>query len=311
MVEISLKRKGGFLRNLKKPTIKKLKELNEDEENALERNIVWIFGSPRSGTSWFALQLLSYQTHSINEPHITEHLATQVGAIKHANVRRIDHMRDLPDYFFSKQYEKTWLIFLRKLILNRVYVQVMDTTKKIVIKEPGSLGAGDIISKCLPNSKIIIILRDGRDIIDSLLDARQKEGFMTKQAGATPISETDRLIFIETHAKRLVTMMENCSSTFQNHDKNLRYKIKYEDLRKNTLEELKKVYQFLEIDISEEELQTLVSRHSFENIPEKNKGKGKFARSASPGKWKENLTEEEKSVMEKVMTRMLTNLGYE
>jgi len=106
-------------------------------------------------------------------------------------------------------------------------------------------------------------------------------------------------------------MMENCSSTFQNHDKNLRYKIKYEDLRKNTFEEIKKVYQFLEIDISEEELQTLVSRHSFENIPEKNKGKGKFARSASPGKWKENLTEEEKSVMEKVMTRMLTNLGYE
>ena len=104
--------------------------------------------------------------------------------------------------------------------------------------------------------------------------------------------------------------MLNLIKTYENHSKNKRFLVHYEDLRKNTLEELEKIYKFLEIDIKRNELEELVEKYSFENIPEKDKGEGKFARSASPGKWKENFTEEEKKLMSEIMGEKLKGLGY-
>jgi len=66
----------------------------------------------------------------------------------------------------------------------------------------------------------------------------------------------------------------------------------------------------LEIEIDKKTLEKIVEKYSFENIPSGLKGKGKFARSASPGKWKENFSEEEKKIMSDVMGDKLVNLGY-
>ena len=41
------------------------------------------------------------------------------------------------------------------------------------------------------------------------------------------------------------------------------------------------------------------------------KGRGKFTRSATPGKWKENFSEEEIKIMDQEMGDLLKNLGYE
>ena len=87
--------------------------------------------------------------------------------------------------------------------------------------------------------------------------------------------------------------------------------IKYEDLRLNTYKTLKQIYQFLKIKIENDELKKIITKYSYENIPETNKGKGKFVRTAEPGTWKKNLTSEEKIIMEKIMLESLKTLGYE
>jgi len=51
---------------------------------------------------------------------------------------------------------------------------------KIIIKEPHGSLAADTISECLPNSKIIILLRDGRDVLDSEVDGFLKENITAK-----------------------------------------------------------------------------------------------------------------------------------
>jgi len=51
-----------------------LVKLSEKEENILEKNLVWIFGTHRSGTTWLATELLSYKTYAWNEPYIGGHL---------------------------------------------------------------------------------------------------------------------------------------------------------------------------------------------------------------------------------------------
>ena len=288
------------------------KELSIEEEDKVEKNIVWVLGSPRGGTTWVGTQLLSYNTNIIDESQIGLHIGATGGGNEYI-IRDIDHFRETPQYIFSKTYENTWLYYLRKLILNRIFAQFPDATEKItVIKEPTGTLVADIISKCLPNSKIIFLLRDGRDVIDSTLNAYSKEGWMAKELGVYPLSTKEkRLEFLEKWSRHWVKRTEIMMETLKSHNKELTYLVKYEDVRKNLRPRLEELYKIMGVEISEDELAKIVEKYTFENIPEKLRGEGKFYRSASPGKWKKNLSNEEQSIMNNIMKEMLSIVGYE
>ena len=209
--------------------------INEDNEKKLEKNLVWIFGLHRSGTSWLSKNLLSYQTHRWDEPGIGSFLgiSPEVGP-KVRNIYRHQHRKN---YFFQYDYKDTWLFYLKKLILARIYSEFKDTSKKIIVKEPnGSMGS-DIISESLPLSKIIIVQRDPRDIIDSIVDGMKEGGWRSKFIGYSLTSE-NRLSFIENEANTIVKTWEILWKTYKNHSEKLRYLVKYEELRKNTLQQI-------------------------------------------------------------------------
>ena len=109
-----------------------------------------------------------------------------------------------------------------------------------------------------------------------------------------PVTEKNRLKFIQKHARKWVHLVQTLKKTYNEHPKELRHQLHYEELLKNTLPELKKLYQFLEIDAKEEDLKEIINTYSFEKIPKNQKGKGKFHRFATPGIWKENFNEDEK-----------------
>jgi len=83
--------------------------------------------------------------------------------------------------------------------------------------------------------------------------------------------------------------MEILMKTYDSHSKNLRYLLRYEDLLKNPLPELKKIYNFLDITVDEDTLKQLVNKFDFKNIPANEKGKDEFRRFASPGKYRKFL----------------------
>ena len=87
--------------------------------------------------------------------------------------------------------------------------------------------------------------------------------------------------------------------------------IKYEDLRADTFETMKRLYAALGIDVDEGELAWVVERHSWENIPKGKKGEGKFRRKAKPGSWREDLTPEQAEVVERITSPLLEELYYE
>jgi len=274
----------------------------------LEKNLVWIFGMHRSGTTWLGRELLSYHTHFWNEPGIGRFLGS---TIKNGpKIRRIENGQRRKSFFFQYDFKDTWLLYLKKLILARIYAEFQDTSKKIIAQEPnGSMGS-DILSESLPQSKIIIVQRDPRDVIDSMVDGMKEGGWRSNTRGYSLTSE-NRLSFIEDEANKIVNTWEILWKTYKNHSKNLRYLVKYEDLRKNTLEELEKLYRFLEIDIDKKILEKIYEKTRFENLRSSQKGSGKSRRSATPGKWKENLSNEDKNVIEKILIETLKKLGYE
>jgi len=284
-----------------KYVVPKVKQLTEEEENILEKKMVWLLGTPRSGSTWFGAQLLMHPHNIIwQEPWIGRHL----------NLNPFRDVEKTPHYFFSLYHRHNWLPALRKFILARTYSQTLTLEKNVIIKEPNGTMGADVIIETFPNAKIIWLVRDLRDVIDSLIDAH-KPGSWSKELSKKPLKgKIARMQAIENYAENISLTQANLWRAFYNHNPDLSYFIKYEDLKKDTFAELRKVYKFLKIDISNKELQGKIDAFDYKKIPDSKKGSGKFYRSASPGRWQENFSGEEQKVIHSYLKDMLIKLGY-
>jgi len=276
------------------------KQLTEEEEDILEKKIVWILSSPRSGTTWLAQRLLRNKSNvHWDEPLIGWHL----------NIHRDWHTsRD--DYVFSKQHKINWLPAFRKLFLARTYSQAQTLTKNILIKEPNGSKSADIFMEALPNSKLIHVLRDGRDVVDSLIDAHKPDSWQKDLKRFPLLTDNIRRNHIKKYSKDWCETLILLNNEYEKHNPDLRLFVKYEDLLIDTFTELKKIYQFLGISIEDDELRKIIKKYEFKNIPSSEKGSGKFNRSASPGKWKENFSEDEIKLMNSIMGKQLSKFNY-
>jgi hypothetical protein len=68
---------------------------------------------------------------------------------------------------------------------------------------------------------------------------------------------------------------------------------------------MKHICSTLGITVDEDELASAVEKHSWENVPEEDKGEGKFHRKATPGGWKEDLTPEQIETVERITAPVL------
>lgn len=299
-------------------TVPVLPLLSQKDEDVLEQKLVWIFGAPRSGNTWLAQRLLNHPKNILwDEPFLGRHLG-----IYEANYNHYDdnfHIKDIQriyddlkkqhhTYFFYEGHKNNWLPALRRLILSRAYSQVQTINKNVIVKEPaGSIGA-DIICETLPNSKMIFMIRDGRDSVDSRLAMFAENSW----AHIAPFNSRDeKLRFTSLFSKEWAHLMNILNVTYERHNPKLRYLIKYESLRLDTFEELKKIYDFLNIEISDDDLRNIITKYDFDNIPPSEKGPTKFNRSALIGGWKNNSDMEEKSIMNSIMGDTLKKFGYE
>jgi len=303
---------------------KNMRDLTSDEEEQIERNMIWILGSPRSGSSWLGTQLLCHKDIvSLNEPLIGAHLSileTEVWHMlnppKHGNLielrRTIDVHKNEPDYIFCDAYKDVWIPFLRKMIIHRINAQFPDAiNKRIIIKEPNGSMASDIIMQIFSKSKLMFLVRDGRDIIDSKIDLYRDNSWVKKWITPPPLTEQRRRWVIISESNIWKNLTEITLKAFKNHPQSLRLLIRYEDLRMNTTDVLKEIYKFLEIYVDERYINNIADKYSFDKMPEDMKGEGKVVRRAKPGGWKVSFSLEEKEIMNSIMGDFLKAFGYE
>jgi hypothetical protein len=288
----------------------------------VERRLVWMLGSPRTGTTWL-LNLLRAQDEivGIDEPIIGMHLGlfapdlflkpawTYEGKLKRINEARATS----DDYVFAQRYEESWRPQLRELILSRFAAQLDDLDPGgdawCAIKEPNGSQAADILMQTLPASRLLWVLRDGRDVVDSEVDAASKGSWLTAYGGDVDWTAEQRLDFVRERAYRWTWRQEIVGAAYDAHPSELRLRISYEDLLSDTEAGLREIFGWLGVT-PRDDLPALIEKMSFDAVPEGDRGTGKFVRSASPGAWKDNLTPDEQRVLDEVCGEQLRALGY-
>ncbi|MDX6423605.1 MAG: hypothetical protein QOI67_1076 [Gaiellaceae bacterium] len=283
----------------------------------LERRIVWILGSPRSGTTWLG-SLLAMLTSAtlIDEPLLGAHLAVPVAAVTSVPTATDPLLYEASAsnraYFFSTKSKQAWQPGLRSLVLRRFAWSVVEggsASGPVLVKEPnGSLGA-PLLLPALPRSRLLFVVRDGRDVVDSLVDGAAG-GWITETHGSM-VDEAGRQDFIERRAHHWVRTVDAVKQAYDSHDAGLRLQVTYEALRADTNREVERILRWLGRDDALPAMPALIEKQSFENLPSDQTGAGRFARSATPGLWREHFSGAEQQRLEEIMGPVLGRLGYE
>jgi hypothetical protein len=258
----------------------------------------------------------------IDDPHLGHHLGVWrpiplAWAISEEDSPELSTLLDLkadePGYFFSERFRDSWWAPLRDLIEARFEAQArelngsLSATPTYIVKEPGS-HAAPLLAELFPESKLVFLLRDGRDVVDSWLDA-YSEGSWAIPGGAFPVAPEGRLALIRWLSAVWVFRCRAVRQAFNSRGPDDRVLVRYEALLGDTQQCLGEICETL--GLAAENLPKTVARHRFESLPAAARGQRSEARTASPGTWRESLSGEEQAAMHEVLGETLTEFGYE
>ncbi len=268
-------------------------------------NIVWIFGNGRSGSTWLSDMMSEMTDHDVwFEPRVDSVFDLQ----KLENYSGENHI-------LNPRYRGIWLGSARNLVLDMADARFpqITQTRYLVVKDPGGSEAAPVIMQALPESRIVLLVRDPRDVVASWLDAARKGGWVNKQRArigqeGPPLADSDPDTFVKRHARTYLNNVGGASKAYNFH-RGRKAVVRYEDLRADALGTMAKLYKELEIPIVAEELSQSTKKHAWERIPEREKGVGKFYRKAAPGGWREDLTPIQARTVENI-TRPLAGRFY-
>jgi LPS sulfotransferase NodH len=247
-------------------------------EPVTPENLVWIFGTARTGSTWLAGMMSELPRHVWwNEPLV----GTIFSQVSDSN----EHMRQRPHVIYGAPYKDTWLASVRSTVMNGAAARFsrIDQDDYLVIQEPNGSRGAPTLAEAFPESRMVLLVRDPRDVVASILDSTKPAAWReSQQSSDNPNAITKR------GAQIYARNVEAAKRAFDAH-RGRKALIRYEELRTDTFAALRGIYSALEIDVTNEALARSVKKHAWENIPVSRKGQGKPRRKASPGGWREDL----------------------
>lgn len=286
-------------------------------------NLVFIVGAPRSGTTWLQRLLASHpQVRTGQESKLfVSYLGPQLRAWHRELTRESDTRAasgrggvGLSCYF----EEENFLPILRNYMLQLLepMIRGLAPGELFLEKTPSHALYIPEIKELLPESRIIHIRRDARDVVASLLVASRGWG-----AGWAPKLPKNAASTWVRHVKAVQRAARNLSAREF-------LEITYEQLWAAPEVTLKGVASFLDLAWSDEEIRAAVRANQPDAIKSGNgtpiplrgeaaKRNGAavndpatFVRKAQPGAWKTDLSLQEKLRVWQVARKMMREVGY-
>jgi hypothetical protein len=262
-------------------------------------NVVWIFCTARSGSTWLRSMLDDLVDGEVwEEPKVGRLFGEFYSRAKQTQLGRVN-------YVLGNPTREAWTRALRDFVLRTAWASHPSVTPEqyLIVKEPGGAVGAPLLMDALPESRMVLLVRDPRDFAASVLDAVKDDGWMyegmDEWARRDLDTEKDVLRYLRALSRQYVRQISNGKKAFDFHE-GRKILLKYDDLRTDTLGAMRRLCAELALPVDEERLAGVVDKHSWENVPESERGAGKFHRKATSGGWKEDLTPEQARLVEDI-----------
>ncbi|MFN3531102.1 MAG: sulfotransferase family protein [Candidatus Brocadia sp.] len=280
-------------------------------------NLVFIVGCPRSGTTWLQRLLACHpQIKTGQESDIFDmFIGPQLRAWRSLlNYKLSGRPVGLTCYLKESEYLRA----LRQYMMHLLEPMIKNLQKEelFVEKTPSHALYVTEIIEMLPESRIIHILRDVRDVVASLLAASKSWGnhWAPKDAKSA--------------AQMWVQHVQAVRESARNLTRSQFFELCYEDLSTETADVLQDICTFLGIDWDEKGIADAIKNNNLENAKKTDgtiipvggelasqlgtvtKEPEGFVRKGHPGSWKEDLSKQELLLISHVARNTMEEVGY-
>jgi hypothetical protein len=277
------------------------REAGDEVEGIKPENIVWVLGSGRTGSTWLSGMMKALPDHARwNEPLV----GYLFGDLYYKRSLRGNKV-DKENFILGSGFKESWLSAIRSVVLEGAtarYPEVAEKGGYLVIKEPhGSIGA-PLLMEALPESRMVFLVRDPRDVAASALHSSFVRATPSELRWQKAEERPEG--FVKDRAENYLRDIRRTKQAYEAH-KGHKVLVRYEDLKADTLGTMKRIYSALEIPVQEAELVRAVEKYAWENIPEDKKGSGTVRRRGTSGGWREDLTPEQVKIVERITAPIL------
>jgi hypothetical protein len=291
----------------------------------IESRLIWMFGSPRSGSTWLRRMLEQHPLIvGMNEPligvHLSPFLSDEPGyRAEDLGLRTFTFRRVLEgdrDKFFAAKYADVWLPGLRRMLNDRLLAHLEREAGEaaagealLLIKEPNGSQSADVIMRAQPTARLLFLLRDGRDVVDSELASFLVGGWQESSFDhMRGVQEPERLDFVIRSAYHWLWRTEVVEAAFAEHQ-GPKHMVRYEDLLREPEQHLRELFEWLELPLDTLDVAKVVDEFDFERLPYR--GYDQQNRFGRPGVWRENLRPGEAEAVQEILLAKVRELGYE
>ena len=271
-------------------------------------NIVWIFCVSRSGSTWLRSMMAELLPCKVwEEPKVGQLFGEFYNRAQEGQLGSTS-------FVMSDPTRRGWTKSLRSFVLETAQYSnpSINADHYLLVKEPDGAVGAPLLMEALPESRMILLVRDPRDIAASALDATRKGSWMYEMQDEVrrrknTRSGADLNRFFRARANAYLQNINNAKKAYDTHA-GRKILVRYEDLGADAAGTVRSICTALELPVSEMALVRAVNKHSWKNIPDKEKGVGKFYRKGSPGGWKTDLTSAQVEIIESITAPLLREL---
>jgi len=219
------------------------------------QNLVFVAGCPRSGTTYLQRLLAALPFVKTGQE---SHLFSLIGPLWETWRTQAKFAENglrggvgLPLYFNEAEYKNVLKDFLFQLL--KPMVGSLNSREIFVEKTPSNALYLGTIHELLPQARIILIQRDARDVVASLL-AASRSWWGKAWAPSSPIKA----------ARLWCVHLNRAKQSAQHLPASVFYKIKYEDIVTDPTMWLTNISVFLGLNSSKEDIENAVRENSLE-----------------------------------------------
>jgi hypothetical protein len=266
--------------------------------------VYYVGGSQRAGTT--LLQILLCQAMSTN-PMIREASYLR-GLVQVYSYGKSDFEADTKDYFSSIEELQKYHSCILEEFIERVRNKYSGVTN-LVLKEPHLTMLFPELYELLPESMFIVLIRDPRDIIASMINV----GESISMQGKYHFFQDRNMLQLCNHVKSFYMPCFTCKN--KSFARQVLF-IRYEDLVTKTAETIKTLVEYTGLQIEDKIEQSLINdKLGVKALPEryvswyKNNNLSRIT-SASVGKYRETLSVSEIKKIELHASGLMRQYGY-